>query len=278
MFYPKQDIYSQDWLDIIFMGRNKQYGAYVLRKDASKAANLALFVASSVFVISLSIPLLKERFFPDTGIHAPKNLFDEGYIVKLTPPPPINTPVSPPPAAVPPAPRTSQVRMPQPVVVRADLVTEEPPTVAALKLSNPSSKTIDGNPEADIHIDLPVGNGKWDAAITESSATDDLPFIRVEIEPEFPGGMEAFSRYVQQNYRYPVNAIEHGVKGQVILQFIVERDGSLTDIKIIRDLRFGTGEEAVRLLRESPKWRPGIQNGREVRVAYTLPIGLNIGG
>lgn len=275
MFYPKSDIFSQDWLDIIFEGRNKQYGAYVLRRDASKQAALALFVASSVFVVSLLAPLAKNRFFPDT-VPDVANPFEKEQVIVLVPPPPIDKSFVKPPTLAPPAPRTSQVRMPPPKVVRTDQVTDEPPSAAELKLVDPGSKTIAGNPNAAIHIDIPVGLSQVDAGITESTGAIDEPFRSVEIEPSFPGGMEAFSKYVQKNYRYPRQAMEQGVKGKVILTFIVERDGSLTDIKIVRDLKFGTGEEAVRLLKTSPKWSPGIQNGREVRVAYTLPIGLDI--
>lgn len=274
MFYPKSDIFSQDWLDVIFEGRNKQYGAYVLRKNASKQATLALFVASSVFVISLLAPVVKNRWFPKP-LPESVNPFEKERIVELMPPPPIDKSAPEPLAPAPPVPRVSQVRMPPPKVVSADQVTEEPPSAAALKLVNPGPETIEGNPDAVIHIDVPAGLGQIDAGITES-ADADKPFRQVEIAPSFPGGMEAFLMYVQKNYRYPPQAIEQGVKGKVILTFIVERDGSLTDIKIVRDLKFGTGDEAVRLLRASPKWSPGIQNGRTVRVAYTLPIGLNI--
>ena len=73
-------------------------------------------------------------------------------------------------------------------------------------------------------------------------------------------------------------AREQGVSGKVIMQFVVERDGSLTDIKVLRDLGLGTGEEAIRLLKSMPKWEPGVQNGRPVRVAYTLPFALNLAG
>lgn len=276
MFYPKSDIFSQSWLDIIFEGRNQQYGAYVLRRDAARHATLALLAASSVFVVTLLTPLIKSRYFTDQSTAGTTRPSDRETVIELTPPPPIDPAVPEPPTAPPPAPRVSQVRMPEPMVVTADRVSEEPPTVSTLKLANPGAENIEGNPGAGIRIDLPVGPGSGDAAITESGAPSDVPFIHVEIEPEFPGGLKAFMAYVQQNYRYPAAAVEAGVKGQVVLQFVVERDGSLTDIKIVRDLKFGTGEEAVRLLQAAPKWSPGIQNGREVRVAYTLPIALDI--
>lgn len=278
MFNPQQDIYSQSWLDIIFDGRNKRYGAYTLRRDAAKYANLAMLIASSVFVGSLLVPRILDKLFPRSvlPIDGPP-LLDSGVTVFLEPPPPIDAIIPEPPAAAPPArPRVSEVRMPEPVVVRADRVTEEPPTVSVLQLANPGSQTLEGDPGAALHLDLPVGKGNGDAAITENGSTNDVPFVSVEIDPEFPGGLQAFMAYVQRNYHYPEAAVEAGVRGQVILQFVVERDGSLTEIKVVRDLRFGTGEAAIRLLQASPKWRPGVQNGRPVRVAYTLPIALAI--
>ncbi|SFB91220.1 protein TonB [Parapedobacter composti] len=276
MWYPKQDIFSQHWLDIVFAGRNKQYGAYVLRRNAAKHANLALFIASTAFVASLLPPLIKSRYFPDGTSQALSPLKEKVTTMDLLPPPPINPTVPEPPAAAPPAPRTKQVRMPPPVVVKADQVTEEPPSVATLKLATPGPQTLEGDPKAAIHIDLPVGDGKGDAQVTEAGTDSDLPFTSVEIPPLFPGGMDAFLAYVQKNYRYPPQAMEIGINGQVILQFVVERDGSLTDIRVLRDLGFGTGEEAMRLLKASPKWSPGVQNGRPVRVTYQLSIGLAI--
>lgn len=275
MFHPKSDIFSQNWLDIIFEGRNKQYGAYVLRKDASKQVTVALFTASSVFVASLLAPVITDRMFPNT-VPDSVSPFEKERVVELVPPPPIEKTTRTPNIPAPPPPRVSQVRMPPPKVVNANLVSEEPPSAAELKWVNPGSETIEGNPDATIFIDIPAGRGQIDAGITESAGATDAPFRQVEIAPSFPGGIEAFLKYVQKNYRYPVQAIEQGVNGKVILTFIVERDGSLTDIQIVRDLKFSTGDEAVRLLKASPKWSPGIQNGRPVRVAYTLPIGLSI--
>jgi TonB family protein len=133
----------------------------------------------------------------------------------------------------------------------------------------------EGDPNADIKIDEPVGEAPKEAEVTEDVNTI---FTSVEVSPEFPGGMSKFYSYLQKNYRYPAMAREQGVSGKVIMQFVVERDGSLTDIKVLRDLGLGTGEEAVRLLKSMPKWKPGVQNGRAVRVAYTLPIALNLAG
>jgi len=101
-------------------------------------------------------------------------------------------------------------------------------------------------------------------------------YSSIEKMPGFPGGMPAFYKYIGMNFKYPAAARRDSVSGKLIMSFVVEKDGALTDIKVLRDLGAGTGEEAVRVLKESPKWIPGIQNGKPVRVQYTLPIALNL--
>ena len=174
--------------------------------------------------------------------------------VVLSEPPPVDEETPPPPPPVePPPPRVDQVRMPPPVVVEASKVKdEEPPTVEDLKKADPGPKTIEGDPTAEIRIDLPVGEGPKDQQVTESVGADHI-FEAVEISPVPPGGMKGFLNFIGNTYQYPAQAEAQGVSGRVILQFVVERDGSLTDIKIVRDLKYGTGEEAVRVSKKSEK-------------------------
>ena len=96
----------------------------------------------------------------------------------------------------------------------------------------------------------------------------------VHISPAYPGGMDEFRKFVAKNYNLP--NLEKDLKGKVFIQFIVEEDGSLSDIKAVRDLGHGTAEEAIRVLKLSEKWKPGILDGKPVRVRYTLPIDINI--
>jgi len=103
----------------------------------------------------------------------------------------------------------------------------------------------------------------------------DTTFAKPETPPSPKGGMMEFYRYIGQNYKYPKAAVDAKVEGRVLISFVVERDGSLTEIKILKDLGYGTGEEAVRMLKGSPKWNPGIRKGEPVRVQFTLPIQLN---
>lgn len=93
----------------------------------------------------------------------------------------------------------------------------------------------------------------------------------IDVKPEFPGGMEAFYKYIGDNYKVPNT---RGTSGKVIVVFVVEKDGSLNDIEVKKDFGFGTGKEAVRILKKCPKWIPGEQNGKKVRVLYQLPINV----
>jgi len=95
----------------------------------------------------------------------------------------------------------------------------------------------------------------------------------ISIKPEFPGGQKEFDKYIRKNYITPREAKE--IKGNVFVTFVVEIDGSLTNIKVLRDLGFGTGKEAIRVLEQSPKWIPGQQKGMIVRSTYHLPIAIN---
>lgn len=109
--------------------------------------------------------------------------------------------------------------------------------------------------------------------IVDSTAllNDDTVYSSVEEKPDFVGGIQEFYNYIGKNYRVPEGK---GVKGKILVQFIIEKDGSLTDIKVLKDLGHGTGKEAVRILKKCPKWIPGKQKGVPVRVLYSFPISI----
>jgi len=113
--------------------------------------------------------------------------------------------------------------------------------------------------------------------ITLASPDDNKPdtakiFVAVEKDPSFQGGMQNFYNYLSQNLQYPPIAVKNRTEGKVYLSFIVEKDGSLSNVKAIRSVSAEIDAEAVRVVKNSPKWTPGIQNGRPVRVQYTVPI------
>lgn len=121
------------------------------------------------------------------------------------------------------------------------------------------SKWIDPRPDASDTIPL-------------TALDPNMVFAAVEQMPEFPGGMEQFQKYIKDHIRYPAVAFKNKVEGRNWLTFIVEKDGHLTDIKVVRTLSPETAIESIRLLKHCPKWNPGMTDGRKVRVQYTLPV------
>jgi protein TonB len=108
--------------------------------------------------------------------------------------------------------------------------------------------------------------------ISKEEDEDIVDFASVEVMPEFPGGQSGWGKYLQENMKYPPLAREKNIKGRVIVSFVVKKNGDLSDIKVIKGIGWGCDEEAVRVLKTAPSWKPGIQNGRSVRVQYTMPI------
>jgi protein TonB len=263
----KLDIFKKSWLDLVFEGRNKNYGAYELRKDNSKTSMIALGVGGLVFATLLALPMI------DWSSLGKKNEEKVTMVdmAKLAPPPPPDKPLVPPPPPPPPAPKIDEVKFVKPKVVDKKDVVEEIKTIEELKDKNVGAKDVKGRDDGKIIIDEPSGDGDKDNKIVE----DNTIYNAVEVKPDFPGGIAKFYAYVGKNFKTPE---DEEVSGKIIVSFVVEKDGSLTDIKIIRDLGFGTGKEAKRVLESSPRWKPGIQNGRPVRVLYNLPISIVSGG
>ena len=257
----KLDIFTNQWLDIVFEGKNKAYGAYDLRKTNNKTTVKALIFGAIVFALMVGAPLIMS-LLPDSS--SDDDSLDT-KIVTMKLPPKKEQPKKDLPPPPPPPPKVDQVKFVKPVVAKAEDVTEEPPKITEIKDKKLGNETIKGDPDAQLTVE-PVGNGP--AAVVEEDNTV-YNTAGIEVKPDFPGGMEKFYKFVGNNYQTPE---EDGLKGKVYVTFVVEKDGSLTDIKVIRDIGFGTGKEALRVLNKCPRWTPGEQNGKKVRVLYSLPI------
>ena len=272
----KLDIIKNQWLDLVFEGRNKLYGAYQLRKENRKTSIKALVIGAILFGTAVAAPLIVD-IIKSSGGDDEKPLDVKITAVKLPPKPikkvePIKPNTPPPP---PPKPKVDVVKFTKPVVAKAEEVTEEPPKITQLENKNVGDKNIKGDPNAGV-IDNPVafGDGPATSKVVEEEDTGVYSVAGIEVKPDFPGGMEKFYKFVGNNYRTPE---EEGLKGKVFVTFVVEKDGSLTDIKVLRDIGYGTGAEAIRVLKKCPKWKPGMQNGKPVRVLYSLPITIQSG-
>jgi len=259
----KLDLLKNQWLEIVFEGRNKMYGAYDLRKSITKNTTRAFFFGTLLFAFLVSIPTLM-RLIPDTK--EDETINEVIRTVKL--PPKAEKPKENLPPPPPPAPKVDQVKFVKPVVAKADEVVEEIVVIKDIKDKDIGSKDVKGNPDADFHDEGPVGTG------VEKTVEEDNTIYSsagIEVQPVFPGGMDKFLAFVGKNYQVPE---EEGLKGRVYVSFVVEKDGSLTDIKVLRDIGYGTGKEAIRVLNKSPRWVPAEQNGKKVRCTFNLPISI----
>jgi len=272
------DIFKPEWLNVVFADRNQAYGAYQLRKDNARTTNRALLIALSIFVLIMAVPVIISKISGapavEPVIHFDKIPVDLSQVYKIIPPKTEQHPARP--AVSPPV--NDMLKNP-PLVATRDAVTQ-PPTQTQLQHADSGPVTMtgthtDGPPAVDANPGKvsTTGTGSGTPSVDDGSAV--LPVA--EINPEYPGGEAAFSKFLQKNIRYPQIAKENGIQGRAYLQFIVERDGSLTDIKIVRNPGGGTGEEAARVLKMSPHWKPGMQNGNKVRVQYTIPVNFSLG-
>ena len=254
----KLDVFNRQWIDIVFEGRNKAYGAYELRKENTKTSFRSLVIGALVFGFAVSLPLII-NLLPDFSKN--DTSLDQKIVTIKLPPKEQPKDIPPPP---PPPPKMDQVKFVKPVVAKTEEVVEEPPKVEDIKDKKISDVTIKGDPDAPLTVE-PVGNG----VIAEDNNIYNTAGI--EVKPDFPGGMDKFYKFIGKNYQVPE---EDGLKGKIYVTFVVEKDGSLTDIKVLRDIGYGTGKEAIRVLKSCPRWNPGEQNGKKVRVLYSLPISI----
>ena len=121
---------------------------------------------------------------------------------------------------------------------------------------------------------IPTGAGVEEVVEEEAQTI----FIVVEESASFPGGIQEMTNFIKNNLKYPQQARETGTQGKVFVTFVVERDGSLTDVKVLRDIGSGCGEEAVRVVKSMPKWKPAKQRGKPVRMQFNLPVAFTLAG
>ncbi len=273
MFGSKINLHREEWLDVIFDQKNKSYGAYALRRQSDANTSKSLLYAGTLFILLFLSPrilgLIKGNV-PDEDLTGQVD-------VVIAPLPPVNPETPPPPAVEPPPARQDHVEFPPPLV-RADNLVHDvlPPQIKDLQNADPGQKTIAGSADAEIVIVEPAGDGpKRDIAVAaEDSKIYDIGIL--EVPPSFPGGINKFYEYLSKSIKYPQMAAESNISGKVFVSFVVEKNGMLTDIKVVKGLGGGTDEEAVRVLKASPTWIPGIQNGKQVRVKYNIPISFSL--
>lgn len=266
------DMYKGDMLDIIFEDRNKEYGAYFLRRTYGNR------VTRAILYLLLGLALLATLDFVLKAIAANKEVEEvEDVTIELLPPPPLDPtkpPPPPPPPVKTPPPSRPTVKFVPPKLVEDKKVVEEvpPPKEEDLKDKEASTETKDGDKNALVVIEDPgIGDVKETVIETPPPPKEEI-FEFAEQMPEFPGGSAELMKYLSKNIKYPDIARENGYEGTVALSFIVDASGNISDVSIIRDQPGGLGAEAVRVVKSMPPWKPGKQNGKPVKVKYKLPV------
>lgn len=270
------DLISSEWLDLVFDGRNTEYGAYVLRQQTGRRNMWAIAsVALMVAVISAVFYGLRAT---DKYMSGAK--YDE-VITLVNLPEKEQTKVE----------RVEQPKQPEriienlrnsikfvaPKIMEDDKVNPEEMMRSQdeLNQSNTAIAAVNVTNGSDhgeiIHLNEAIAQIE-----PKHEEVDDTPLQVVEQMPMFPGGDAEMMRFLGKNIKYPVICQETGIQGRVVCGFVVEKDGSITDVQVIRSVDPNLDKEAVRVIKTMPKWIPGRQNGRPVRVKYIVPVAFRL--
>ena len=260
----KIDLTSFEWRELIFQGKNKEYGAYKMRSDSDRRHNVSILIIAIVAVVGFSLPRLIEMVKPkqvekitDVTTFTKLEKAEVKNDIKK------NTPIAEPPPAL-----KSSIKFVAPVIKKDEEVSDKDEMKSQEELNN-SKVAIS---VADVKG---VDNGKIDIADVKQAVSqeeEEKVYQVIEQMPQFPGGEGELLNYINRNIKYPVIAQENGVQGKVILRFVVSKTGMVDRVEVVRPLDPACDKEAIRVVKSLPKFIPGKQNGVNVAVWYTLPV------
>lgn len=248
--------------DIVFEHRNKSYGAYILRKMYNKQLNKALLLSTAILIAGLAYPIVSSY-----NLHGSGRPIDEGTTTTI-----MQTPPKEKIQELPKLPEQEKVK--QIVFTRPDVIAGEVPEedgLLAMDDINSRSKNV----IIDISPETPDQNHP---VIIEEPMDKQETLTIVEEMPSFAGGETERRKFLAENITYPTLAVENGIQGTVYVQFIIDSKGNITDVEVMRGIGGGCDEEALRVVKAMPMWHPGKQNGRKVRVKFTMPIIFKLQG
>ena len=275
----KIDLYDPKWVDMVFAGKNKEYGAYQLRKGTSGRnikALLILIIAAALVGGFLAWKVIEQKQAEEQQAYMEAmelaKLQEQAKKEKKKPEP-IKPKVEQK-KEIPVARETQKFTAP--VIKKDELVKEENQVKQMDQLDD---KVAVGTENKEGVKDRTVEAVRNDIAVAApppppvpKPEVANKVFDVVEEMPSFPGGQGALMAFLSSNIKYPVVAQENGVQGRVIVGFVVEKDGSISDVKVMRSVDPSLDREAQRVVKAMPKWKPGKQNGSAVRVKYTVPV------
>ena len=261
------NIFSNDWCDIIFELKNKDYGAFIIRKTSDRRHFISIVIGCLLFSLAVSMPTIIKNIIPEKkkDMSIDKTILDiinKQKEDKKDEPKPI-------------IPEEQEIvrKTIQFVIPKADETAKEEDSLLTQKQLQ----------EKPIEIGA-VNNLKGDDSPIDPSILTDKPKVidndvdvlvdinGVEVKPDFPGGIEKLYEYLGKNINYPEYERDNDISGTVYIQFEVAKDGKIKDVQIVRSVSKNIDDEAMRVVRSMPAWIPGKQNGRPVRVKFILPV------
>lgn len=273
-------ILSASFLDILFEGRNKEYGAYELRNTYETRMWKALGITLLMIGLIGGGAYLKNTYSKKTA--GLVNISPDVTITAIPPEPEVEKlpPTPPPPAVKVEVPKVQTIKLTTPIVVDDKNVVKPPPTQTDLANSRISNITQEGIIDNGVVIP-PQGVDKGLGIAVEIKKPDpepDVPVSEVTTEASYLGGVGAWRSFLERNLRGDV-PVQNGAESKnytVIIQFVVDKEGNLSDIKPLTKLGFGMEEEAVRVIKKSGRWRPAVLHGKEVKAYRKQPITFQV--
>ena len=275
----KIDLISGEWTDLVFAGRNQAYGDYQLRKGTGKRNVISIIaVVALVLLCQIGLSLKKAA---DAEARKRAAMTEVVELSKLEQPK-----------------KKAEVKQQKKIQVEPEKVVER--VKSSIKFTAPViKKDNEVKPEEELKTQDELMNTKTAIGAIDVKGNDDKggevlklkeavaqPEPKPEVEnkvfdvveqmPSFPGGNAALMKYLSENVKYPVVAQENGVQGRVVVSFVVEKDGHITDVKVVRSVDPSLDKEAARVVRSMPSWIPGKQNGSAVRVKYNVPVSFRL--
>lgn len=278
------DLSSKEWRDIVFEGKNKDFGAYEMRKGSDARHNKAMIVVVIFIAAAFLIPLLVDTVLPKAE-ERPEDVTEQAMVAlseeqteeeeqpeenqerfeeekpEVLPEEVLNT-----------------VKVTELAIVDDDQVKKEDEIKTQDELKE--TQTAFGQTDFDKGTDdrNVVREHKDEIVVEEKKPEPEKVFTAVEQMPQFPGGEGELMKYISSHIKYPPMAMENGVQGRVVVQFVVTKDGSVGQVKVMRGKDPDLDKEAVRVVKSLPKFIPGKMNGQAVNVWYTLPISFKLQG
>lgn len=268
-------ILSADVLDIIFDGRNKDYGAYELRKTYNRRITRALIITGSIAVLALLISYLSSTLKDKNDSKLKINemtIQDVKQEEKKEPPPP---PPPPPPKQEPP--KVEMKQFTPPVIKKDEEVEKPPPPQEELKEAKIDVVNVEGVKDQGIVAPVEIDQGKQIVEVKKEDDENKI-FDKVEIEASFPGGDSKWRQYLERNANGQVATDNGAPEGTytTVVQFVVDKEGNISDVRSLTNHGYGMEEEAIRVIKKGPKWNPAVQNGRQVKAYRKQPITFRV--